>query len=257
MFFYFILAFLASTIGAIVGLGGGLIIKPSLSALTLLPLGNINLLSSITVFCMSCSSLIKRKLNNNIMLINNWKLLIIGSILGGIIGNYLFSLLLSTANESTLNAVQSFLIIILLCIALSSSLINKYISKNMHLQTSKKNLFITGIILSIISSFLSVGGGPSNVAILIIFFKADIKTATFTSILIILFSQGSNLLMTISSGQYLQYNLIPALFMIPGGIMGGIVGTKINHMCNPKTIQIIFNITISILILLNIFVAFK
>lgn len=254
MIIYFLIAFCASTLGAIIGIGGGLIIKPTLGAITSLTLGNINLLSSLTIFSMAITSLIKRKLNKSIIFIKNVQWLILGSITGGFIGNQLFNYFLQTFNNiDNLDQIQSTIIIILLIIAFSSKYLNQLIGDKINLKLSKTNLFLIGIWLATISSFLAVGGGPANVAMLVILFKVDIKSATFTSILLILFSQGTNLVTTLITQQYLSYHLAPALIMIPGGIIGGIVGTKINNLCTAKAIEIIFSISMICLIILNIF----
>lgn len=254
MIIYFLISFCASTLGAIIGIGGGLIIKPSLSAISSLTLGNINLLSALTIFSMAISSLIKRKLNKTIVFITNIQWLICGSILGGFIGNSLFNNFLQNfTNINNLDIIQSIIIIFLLIIAFSSKYINNWIGSKVNFKLSKLNLFLTGVWLATISSFLSIGGGPANVAILVIFFNIDIKSATFTSILLILFSQGTNVVTTIINQQYTNYNLFPALIMIPGGVIGGIVGTKINNFCQPKTIELVFSIAMIGLIGLNIF----
>lgn len=57
----------ASTIGAIVGAGGGVIIKPVLDAFGVLPVSTVSFLSSVTVLCMSVSSLIRTR-NNGVKL---------------------------------------------------------------------------------------------------------------------------------------------------------------------------------------------
>ena len=47
---FFIVSFLSSTIGAICGIGGGIIIKPVLDSLNVLEVSKVSLLSSCTVY---------------------------------------------------------------------------------------------------------------------------------------------------------------------------------------------------------------
>ncbi len=59
---YFIIAlicFVASSVGAIVGIGGGVIIKPVLDSFKIMDVTVISFLSGITVLCMSTYTVIK------------------------------------------------------------------------------------------------------------------------------------------------------------------------------------------------------
>ncbi|MFK4998842.1 TSUP family transporter [Bacillus sp. N9] len=85
---YFLVGLLASTIGAIAGLGGGIIIKPVLDGIGTYDVATIGILSAATVFAMACVSLLKAarsgvKVNGKVSY-----LLAIGSISGGIIGKF-------------------------------------------------------------------------------------------------------------------------------------------------------------------------
>ena len=88
---YFLIAILATSIGATAGIGGGVIIKPILDFLGGYNLETINMLSSFTVFSMAIVSItkqIKYKFKLEIR-----KTVFIGcvSILGGILGDYILS----------------------------------------------------------------------------------------------------------------------------------------------------------------------
>ena len=60
---FFVVCFLASIVGAICGIGGGVIIKPLLDALKILDVSQISFLSGCTVLSMSAYSVIKSKLS--------------------------------------------------------------------------------------------------------------------------------------------------------------------------------------------------
>ncbi|MCH1969832.1 hypothetical protein [Romboutsia hominis] len=56
---YFLVGIIATTIGAISGIGGGVIIKPVLDTLGNYDISTISILSSFTVFSMSIVALLK------------------------------------------------------------------------------------------------------------------------------------------------------------------------------------------------------
>ena len=60
---FLLVSFGASIIGAICGIGGGVIIKPVLDAFGVLSVGTISFLSSCTVLAMSCYSVLKNLSN--------------------------------------------------------------------------------------------------------------------------------------------------------------------------------------------------
>ena len=55
----FLIAMAASTIGSICGFGGGVIIKPIVDSLGLLPVSTVSFLSGCTALAMAVSSLIR------------------------------------------------------------------------------------------------------------------------------------------------------------------------------------------------------
>ena len=59
MLLFFVVSFFASIVGAICGIGGGVIIKPVLDMLQLETVSTISFLSGCTVLSMSCYSVVK------------------------------------------------------------------------------------------------------------------------------------------------------------------------------------------------------
>ncbi len=250
MILYLFIALLATVIGSLVGLGGGVIMKPLLQTLTSLDALSVNVLSSITVFFMATSTLYKRTKSNRSLFKKDYLYLIIGSIIGGIIGNFIFSKFLELfPYESQVSFIQIVILIILLLLVIFK---NKYI----HLlptYTSKFALFNIGLFLSIISTFLGIGGGPINVPIFIGLLSVEILTATYLSILIIFFSQLSNIIIYITDNTLSQVILNPLLIMIPAAIFGGLLGAKLSKQLNNEKVNTLFNLTIIGLIILNIY----
>ncbi len=250
MIVYFLIAFGATIVGVIAGLGGGVIIKPLMHTFTTLPLDNINILSSITVFTMTSTTLIIRKLRNNMYEVDNLNYIIFGSIIGGVVGNKIFDISKNVVEDmGTLEKIQIILLVILLLVAL----FKRVFSRIPEFKRSKSNFFIIGLFLATIGSFLGIGGGPINVALLMIFFKLDIKTSVFISIIMIFFSQLSNLISYAFTNAYFTNDLTPLLTMLPAAIIGGLIGGKISKSFNLNQTIVFFNVVTTCLIILNIY----
>jgi len=112
-----------------------------------------------------------------------------------------------------------------------------------------------GIVLGLLSSFLGIGGGPINVALLMYLFSFEIKTATFASLMTIFFAQIAKLTAILFGTGFAAYNLEMAPFMIICAIAGGFIGTHIKKTVSSKTVGILFNcmqLLIMLICILNI-----
>ena len=87
-----IICLLASSVGAIVGAGGGVIIKPVLDMLGILPVSTVSFCSGCTVLGMSVCSLIRNRNDGVKLQIKTSTALAIGAVLGGLVGKWLFEL---------------------------------------------------------------------------------------------------------------------------------------------------------------------
>lgn len=90
MIFGFLVALLTSIVGSITGVGSGILMKPILDLFSGYPVDVINIMSSITVFAMSLSAMIKELKNKVAIDYNTVIFLSGGSIVGGIIGKRIF-----------------------------------------------------------------------------------------------------------------------------------------------------------------------
>ena len=112
---FFLISFGASIIGAICGIGGGIIIKPVMDAFGALDVSIINFLSGCTVLSMTMYSVIKAKIAKDSVI--NMKLgtpLAIGAAIGGLIGKELFSYVESLFDTpNTAGAVQAFVLMLI------------------------------------------------------------------------------------------------------------------------------------------------
>ena len=106
-FFFFLISFFASVAGAISGIGGGIIIKPALEALSEMSTSMINFMSGCTVFLMSVVSLLMRKKSQTYLDVKTSILLATGGAFGGLVGHLLFSLVKQICDNQTISITQS------------------------------------------------------------------------------------------------------------------------------------------------------
>lgn len=110
---------------------------------------------------------------------------------------------------------------------------------------------LIGAMLGTISSFLSIGGGPVNVCVLVMFFSMNTKEAAVNSIITILFSQTPKLITALPKITAGYYDLSMLPVMVIGGILGGMIGSMLNKKFNSNHVLRVLNIFIIALILLN------
>ena len=131
--------------------------------------------------------------------------------------------------------------ILLLLLAAVLVYINFFKNKlHFHIQ----NYIITvlcGVALGMTSAFLGIGGGPINLALLCLFFSAELREAAVCSVIIILFSQGTKLLTLLFTGQLTGQNLPVLIYLIPGAVLGGLAGAFLNRRLKHKLILLIYN----------------
>lgn len=248
---FLLVSFGASIAGAICGIGGGVIIKPSLDAVGVLDVTTISFLSGCTVLAMSCYSVIKgKKSGENLVDLKIGTPLGIGAAVGGVVGKLMFQTLSGMfENKDMVGAVQASC---LLVITLGTLI---YTLKKDKIHTKQIKNFavciVVGLLLGIMSSFLGIGGGPINLVVLFYFFSMETKTAAQNSLYIILFSQITSLLQTIFSGTIPQFPVMALIIMVVGGILGGFCGRIINKKMNSKMVDRLFIVLMAVIIGIN------
>ena len=197
---FFVVAFLSSIVGAICGIGGGVVIKPVLDMLQLGAVSTINFLSGCTVLSMSLYSVSKAlRAGDSKVEMSTGTPLAIGAALGGVVGKEMFSAVKNYFNGSPMvGGVQAIALGIITLGTLVYTLNKSRI--HTHKTTNKALCVVIGLVLGIMSSFLGIGGGPINLVVLGYCFGMDTKTAAANSLYIILFSQAASLIATLISG---------------------------------------------------------
>ena len=243
---YFLVTLFATVIGAIAGIGGGIIIKPALDAVGTYNIATIAVLSSITVLCMATVSAGKH-IKSGIKLDLKIIILSLGAVLGGFAGKFLFDIFSGVLNDSLAKGIQAVMLILLLIFSLLRKHYPQYNIQN------KLIIFIAGLLMGMISSFLGIGGGPINIVIIIMAFSVDTRDAAVYSIFVIFFSQLANVINTVITPGLGQFDLRMLLFMIPAAVIGGLAGSYLNRRLSKKVVEHLFNGLMGMVILLNIY----
>lgn len=250
LFIYSLVVFAATFLGAFVGLGGGVIIKPIFDLINLHTLSEISFFSSCAVFAMSVTSTAthiykKTKINYRLVI-----LFALGSILGGIFGNRTFNkILMQSSSSDFVRGFQSVLLFIFLVFTVLSVNIKH---KTFNIK-SPFAIVLSGLILGSVASFIGIGGGPINVAVLTLLFSFSMKDASVYSVAVIFFSQLSNLITTYIKSGFASFDLKVLFFIIPLAVLGGILGARMNRKSNEKAVKTAFTFAVSAVALLALY----
>ena len=101
---------------------------------------------------------------------------------------------------------------------------------------------VIGLFLGGISSFLGIGGGTANVAVLFFFFSMEAKEAAKNSLYIIIFSQISGIISAIVTGSVPEFSWIDLLSMVAGGIGGALIGAAVSKRIDNAGVEKILRI---------------
>jgi len=240
---YMLISLLACLVGAISGLGGGMIIKPILDLASDFSVSTISVLSSFTVFTMALASLAKYLYDDAKIEIRLGILISLGAVVGGSVGNDLFAFLLHHwENPELVTLLQNVILMLLLLGVLRY--MNHVQGKRSHTLTNPMAIVGTGIGLGTLASFIGIGGGPINMVVLTLLFSMGTKEATVNSLLLIFFSQGGKLTTILLTNGFSDHDLTALWFMIPAAILGGLVGAWFHKKLTAKQVLMVFNGTI-------------
>lgn len=249
----FLICFGASIVGAICGIGGGVIIKPLLDAFHIAPVGTISFLSGCTVLAMTSYSVLKsRRSGSSSVELKTGLPLAVGAAIGGLIGKWAFAFIQSLSeNKEKVGAIQA---ACLMVVTLGTLLytINKQKISTHHVKNPAAASVI-GLALGVMSSFLGIGGGPINLVVFYFFFSMTTKAAAENSLYVIFFSQLASLLQSWITGKIPEFAPILLCFMIAGGILGGIYGRSVNKKLNEKHVERLFVALMVAVILINVY----
>ena len=238
------------TIGT--GVGGGVIIKPLMDVLHGFDVQTIGVLSSLTVFSMSVVSIGKQMLARTKIPFGTAIPLALGSVAGGLAGEKLLQVIVDALRANSAVTVVQNVVLSLLILAVFLYMKNKSRIPSQELRGVVVSLLV-GVFLGICSSFLGIGGGPINVALIIYLFSFDTKTATVCSLVTILFAQISKLTTVALTTGFGVFDLSIAPVMIVGAIAGGFIGASLNKKCSEAAVEKAFNAVQLLVLAISIF----
>jgi uncharacterized membrane protein YfcA len=265
IFVFLFIAFIPSLIGAVSGIGGGIIIKPVLDAaapfLGVPGPAEINFLSGCTVLTMSAVSLlrsfaVRNKGGGVVLERRRGTALAVGAALGGVCGKLVFAWAVSVSlrtsgvvvGRSIVSAIQSSILLVLTLAVLLYTLKKEQV-------TSKKlqNLplcVLLGLFLGMLSAFLGIGGGPINIMVISYFFSMDTKITALHSIYTVFLSQLASLILTVVGGTIPPVGIPALLAMITGGAGGGLIGSHLAGRFSNRQVDWLFTLVLIIVLLL-------
>ena len=222
------IAFAACLLGTVCGMGGGIIIKPVLDAIGVLPVPAITFLSGCTVISMSCWSVGRTLLRREAALdLPVTAVLAAGAAAGGLIGKQLYTGIAARfPDPNTAGGVQAGLLLAATAATLLYT-VNKDKIASREVAAPAARLVI-GLLLGMLGSFLGIGGGPFNVAVLYYFFSMPAKKAAQNSLFIVLFSQLTSTLRTVLFDSVPPFPWAILLGMVLLSIAGSEAGRRIN-----------------------------
>lgn len=256
MIIAFLISFTACIVGAICGMGGGVIIKPVLDFIRFGTASQISFMSGCTVLAMTTYSVTKSlTAKTKVVEMKTVTPLAIGAAIGGVMGKSLFNIIKNmSGNNRAVGAVQSAVLAIITVATLIYTL-NKEKIKT-HRVSAQVACSAIGLALGVVSSFLGIGGGPINLVVLYYFFSMPTKVAAANSLYIILFSQLASVLSTFVTGLP-EIEISKLLFMMAGGIMGGIAGRRLSAKMDNKAVDKLFIVIMCFIILICCYNAFN
>lgn len=247
----FMVALIASGLGSVAGYGGGVIIKPVLDALHIMPVSTISFLSGCTVLTMSAVSLLRSRGNGVVLRLRTTTPLALGAAAGGLLGKWMFELLRERADESMLGFIQAVLMLITTGFVFFYTIEKEKFPS--YCLISISGCFLAGMLLGIVSTFLGIGGGPLNVSLLFFLFSMDAKEAAKNSIFIILLSQAASLLSALAQHNIPSFAPHHFILMAAGGVAGALLGSSIGKRMDNHAVEKILTGLILLIIVINIY----
>lgn len=245
-----VIALCASMVGAITGIGGGIIVKPVVDAMGVLTVSTLSFLSGSMVLAMTSVSLLSGYRQHGILTLDRMIYLALGAVLGGILGKLLFDALkLLFESYAAVGIVQNSVLLVLTLIVLANTF-----HRGSSSTRAFSNVFLMmacGLVLGLLSAFLGIGGGPINLLALSYLFSMDTKAAAQHSLFIIFCSQLATLFLTLITKNVPIFETRQLAAMIVGGVSGALIGSKILYSISARQADRVFQWVLVLICLLS------
>lgn len=252
----FVVGIIASIIGALTGVGGGIVLKTFYDLVNAGGVLAIGFYSTVLVFTMCIVSVLKQIKSGFSF---DWPFLIsisVGSIFGGYIGNSLLNYAAKYIPENTTKLIQSVILLItLIFLTIFTNKSSKYRQKEAN--SNWFAAFWLGLFLGAISIFLAIGGGPLNVSLLVIIFHFTMKQSSIYSIATVFFSQITKIISIIATGQFMKFDPVMIPLLMLAGIIGGYIGTVWNQKISSAKLEQLYTYFMIALVLITGFNVYR
>ena len=244
----FAVCFLASLLGPLCGIGGGVIIKPVVDALGVMSVASVSFLSSISVLTMSLATLAQNAAaHTSTVNVRSMLPLALGSAVGGVCGKVFFNGLSGIfPNPDLIGAVQALVLIALTLLVLAYTM-NRSRVRTCDIQSPGLRAAV-GFVAGACWSFLGIGGGPFNLAILTFFFSMESKPAAQASLFIIAFSQAASFVYTLAAGSVPDVAAIAIAGACVAAIAGSVVGRRLVGKMDSAAVDRLYLISLLLII---------
>ncbi len=250
MYLVFVVAFLASLLGPLCGIGGGVIIKPVVDAMGILPVAVVSFLSSVSVLTMSLATLLQNAVSKTSTIkVRSMLPVALGSAAGGVAGKILFNLLSQNLHDRELVGAYQAAILIILTIIVFIYTLRRSSLRSFRIGRPLASALI-GAAAGALWSFLGIGGGPFNLAILMFFFSMDSKPAAQASLFIIAFSQTASLLYSVFLGGLPAFEPFMLVGMCLAALLGSVIGRQIARRIDSHAVDVLYRCALVLIILI-------
>lgn len=261
---WFLVAATASTIGAISGIGGGVIIKPVMDSLGTLSVPTVSFLSGCTVLAMSTVSLARNLRDTSRARGSSGETgkttaldaavgipLSLGAVFGGIAGKELFQQARLLFGRDNLVGMTQAAVLLAINLGVLFYMLNKTRITTRRVGAKAAGVTI-GFALGVMSSFLGIGGGPINIAVLHYFYSMQPKETTINSLFVIFCSQLATLVTGLIAGTIPAFPPAALLLMAIGGVSGSLLGTRLLARMRDRAVETLFIGVLVLLMALNV-----
>ena len=253
--FIFAVCLAASIVGGICGIGGGVVIKPVLDLTGVMSVSAVSFLSGLTVLSMSVISVLRNRGSNELEPQRSVPLGL-GAAVGGVIGKLLFEFIKQSAqNDRVVGLVQAVLLGVMVLGTLGYVCVKARIaSKQVRNPAASSTI---GLALGVCSSFLGIGGGPMNLAVMHYCFSMGTKQAAANSLLVILLSQVANLIFSLVRGAVPSFELLTLILVVAAGVSGGLVASRLHKKLSVQTTDRLFKGLLVVIFLICVYNALR
>jgi len=234
---YFFIALGATILGGTIGIGGGMIIRPALTVVGITK-DLASFTSAFTVMVMAVSNLAMHRFKGSAIHVRKSLTLAAGSIAGGFTG----ASLLTLVSEDFVNIGY----IIIMTLVFLLVYFKVYLPDV--LITRPLAVFFIGLVTGGLSGFFGIGGGPFQMAALILLLGYESKDAVVQSVFITLLTSLSALSRYALAG-YADFSII--ILMVPAAVVGGILGSAFNKKLTNRQVTLIFSVTVVAIVVLQ------